>query len=331
MRRRSARGNSRNACLCIEKETLGGTCLNWGCIPTKALLDDGAFIRKLRLHAAEHGVTYKDLTVDYSKLVARSRAIAEKLSKGIEHLFRKYEVKKESGVGQLLGPHKVKITSPQGTKEVTAEHIIIATGSRATPLPGVAFDGKKMITSREAMNLPKQPKKLAIIGAGAIGCEFADFYNAIGTEVVIVEMMDHLLPIEDEDVSILLERIFAKREIDVRVKTKTEKVEVTPDGREADAFRRQGGSGGGGCGAGGDRRDRQHRGPGGAGVGLELVKGRVRGESAVSDESRKCLGGGGLPERELGRAGRAFRRPASRSGARGPSRGGACRRADRRE
>jgi dihydrolipoamide dehydrogenase len=216
--------------LCIEKESLGGTCLNWGCIPTKALLDDGAFIRKLRLHAAEHGVTYKELTIDFNKLVSRSRGIADKLSKGIEHLFRKYEVKRESGVGQILAQHRVKITSPQGTKEITARDIIIATGSRATPLPGLAFDGKKVITSREAMNLPSQPKKIAIIGAGAIGCEFADFFNAVGTEVVIVEMLDHLLPNEDEDVSILLERVMAKREIDVRVKTKTDKVELTPTG-----------------------------------------------------------------------------------------------------
>jgi dihydrolipoamide dehydrogenase len=223
-------GQLKKRVLCIEMESLGGTCLNWGCIPTKALLDDGSFIRKLRLHAAEHGVTYKDLTIDFSKLISRSRAIADKLSKGIEHLFRKYEVKRESGVGQLLGPHRVKITNGPNSREVTADHIIIATGAKATPIPNVNFDGKKIITSREAMNLPKQPKKIAIIGAGAIGCEFADFYNSIGTEVVIVEMLDHLLPNEDEDVSILLERVFAKREIDVRVKTKTDKVETTPTG-----------------------------------------------------------------------------------------------------
>jgi dihydrolipoyl dehydrogenase len=223
-------GQLKKRVLCIEKESLGGTCLNWGCIPTKALLDDGAFIRKLRLHAGEHGVSYKELSVDFSKLISRSRAIADKLSKGIEHLFRKYDVKRESGSGQLIGPHRVKITGPQGSREVTGQHIIIATGARATPLPGAAFDGKKIITSREAMNLPRQPKKIAIIGAGAIGCEFADFYNAVGTEVVIVEMLDHLLPSEDEDVSILLERVFSKREIDVRVKTKTDKVESTSGG-----------------------------------------------------------------------------------------------------
>jgi dihydrolipoamide dehydrogenase len=223
-------GQLKQRVLCVERETLGGTCLNWGCIPTKALLDDGAFVRKLRISAAEHGVTYKDLSVDFSKMVGRSRGIAEKLSRGIEHLFRKYEVKRESGVGQLLGPHRVKITSSEGTKEVTSKHVILATGARATPLPGATFDGTRVITSREAMSLKQQPKRLAIIGAGAIGCEFADFYNAIGTEVIIIEMMDHLLPNEDDDVSLLLERVFAKRGIDVRVKTKTEKVEVTPTG-----------------------------------------------------------------------------------------------------
>jgi dihydrolipoamide dehydrogenase len=223
-------GQLKQRVLCVERESLGGVCLNWGCIPTKALLDDGAFIRKLRTSAGEHGVAFKDLSVDFSKLVGRSRGIAQKLSRGIDYLFRKYEVKWESGVAQLLGAHRVKITSAQGSKEVTSQHVILASGARATPLPGVAFDGSKVITSREAMSLPKQPKRLAIIGAGAIGCEFADFYNAIGTEIVLVEMMDHILPIEDEDVSVLLERTFAKRGIDVRTKTKTEKVDVTPGG-----------------------------------------------------------------------------------------------------
>ena len=223
-------GQLKKRVLCIEKENLGGTCLNWGCIPTKALLEDGAFVRKLRHDAAAHGVTVGDLKVDFAKMVSRSRAIADKLSKGIASLFKKYEVKSEYGTGQLLGPHNVRINGKDGAKEVTADHVIIAVGARATPLPGVPFDGKRVITSREAMTLPQQPKRLAIIGAGAIGCEFADFYNAIGTEVTAVELLDHLLPNEDEDVSVLLERIFSKRGIDVRVKTKTDKVEVTKDG-----------------------------------------------------------------------------------------------------
>jgi dihydrolipoamide dehydrogenase len=223
-------GQLKKRVLCIEKENLGGTCLNWGCIPTKALLDDGAFIRKLRLNATEHGVTFKDLSVDFAKLISRSRGIADKLSKGIAYLFGKYQVKHEIGVGQLLSPHRVKITAQQSSREMSAEHIIIATGARAMPLPGVEFDGAKVITSREAMTLPKQPKRMAIIGAGAIGCEFADFYNAVGTEVVVVEMLEHLLPNEDDDVSLLLERVFAKRNIDVRLKTKTDKIEKTATG-----------------------------------------------------------------------------------------------------
>ena len=223
-------GQLKKRVLCIEKENLGGTCLNWGCIPTKALLEDGSFVRRLRTEAAERGVTIQNISIDFPAIISRSRKIADKLAKGIAHLFTKYAVKWESGLGTILAPHRVKITAKDGAKEVTADHIIIATGAKATQIPGVEFDGQKIITSRQAMNLPAQPKKFAIIGAGAIGCEFADFYNAVGTEVVIVEMMDHLLPIEDEEVSLVLERVFAKRGIDVRVKTKTDKVEKTPTG-----------------------------------------------------------------------------------------------------
>jgi len=223
-------GQLKKRVLCIEKENLGGTCLNWGCIPTKALLENGALVRKLREHPAEFGISFDNLKVDFTKIISRSRAIADKLSKGIAHLFKKYEVKHEVGTGFVAGPNTVRLTSNGQTKEYTAGNIIIATGARARTLPGVEFDGKKIISSREAMVLPKQPKKIAIIGAGAIGCEFADFYNALGTEVEIVELLDHLLPIEDEDCSILLERIFVKRGIKVHVKSKTEKVEKTANG-----------------------------------------------------------------------------------------------------
>ncbi|HRK30772.1 MAG TPA: FAD-dependent oxidoreductase, partial [Tepidisphaeraceae bacterium] len=177
--------------LCVEKENLGGTCLNWGCIPTKALLDAGAFVRKVRDHAGEWGISYDNLTIDFAKPIARSRAIAQKLAKGIAHLFNKYGVKHEVGVGQLAGAHKVRVKKNDGTTaEFTAEHILIATGAKPRTLPGVELDGKTVITSREAMTLEKQPKKMAVIGAGAIGCEFADFYNAMGTEVHIIELLD---------------------------------------------------------------------------------------------------------------------------------------------
>lgn len=224
-------GQLKKRVLCVEKENLGGTCLNWGCIPTKALLDAGAFVRKVRDHAAEWGVSYDNLKIDFAKPIARSRAIAGKLAKGIAHLFNKYGVKHEAGTGQLAGAHKVKVKKNDGSgAEFTAEHILIATGAKARSLPGVEIDGKHIITSREAMVLSQQPKKMAIIGAGAIGCEFADFYNAMGTEVHIIELMDHLLPIEDEDCSIALERAFQKRGIHLYTKSKTDRVEKTASG-----------------------------------------------------------------------------------------------------
>jgi len=219
-------GQLKKLVLCIEKENLGGTCLNWGCIPTKALLEDGAFVRKLRTQAEAHGVKVGEITVDFGKIIGRSRAVADKLSKGIAHLFRKYEVKHEMATAQLIAPHRVRY----GDKQVTAEHVVIAVGAKATQIPGAPFDGKTIIAYREAMTLPKQPGSMAIIGAGAIGCEFADFYNALGTQVTIVEMMDNLLPIEDTEVSTLLERSFTKRGIQVHTKTKVEKVEKADKG-----------------------------------------------------------------------------------------------------
>ncbi|MBV8780560.1 MAG: dihydrolipoyl dehydrogenase, partial [Phycisphaerae bacterium] len=223
-------GQLKKRVLCVEKENLGGTCLNWGCIPTKALLESASFVRKLREEPGQWGVSFDNLKVDFGTIISRSRGIADKLTKGIAHLFRKYEVKHEAGTGQLIGPHKVKISGKDGDKEVTADHIIIATGARSRALPGADFDGKTVITSREAMTLPQQPKRLAIIGAGAIGCEFADFYNALGTEVTIIEMLDHLLPIEDVDVSVTLERVFTKHGIKIHLKSKTEKLEKTDGG-----------------------------------------------------------------------------------------------------
>jgi dihydrolipoamide dehydrogenase len=223
-------GQLKKRTLCIEKENLGGTCLNWGCIPTKALLEDGAFVRKMRTEAESRGVTFDNMKVDFAKVIGRSRAIAEKLQKGIGHLFRKYDVKSEVGTGQLLGPHKVRVTTKEGAKEVTGEHIILAVGAKPVALPGIEFDGKTIIGYREAMTLPQQPRRMAVIGAGAIGCEFADFYNSMGTEVTIIELLPHLLPNEDDDVSILLERVFARRGIKVMTKTKVDKVEKTSGG-----------------------------------------------------------------------------------------------------
>src|SRR5438046_1182724 len=163
-------GQLKKRVLCIEKENLGGTCLNWGCIPTKALLEDGNFVRKIREESAERGISTGDVKVDFSKMVARSRAIADKLSKGIAFLFKKHNVQSVSGTGQVVAPHKVRTQTKDGTKDYTADHVIIAVGARTTELPFARFDGKQIITSREAMSLPKQPRRIAIIGAGAIGC-----------------------------------------------------------------------------------------------------------------------------------------------------------------
>lgn len=223
-------GQLKKRVLCVEKENLGGTCLNWGCIPTKALLEDGAFVRALRSESPNHYVTFDNLKFDFGKIIARSRGIADKLAKGIAFLFKKYEVKSEMGTGQVLGAHRVLVNTKDGPNEFTAEHVVIAVGARPTQLPFAPFDGKQIITSRDAMTLPQQPRRMAIIGAGAIGCEFADFYNAIGTQVTIIEMLDNLLPIEDTDCSIMLERSFAKRGIDIRTKTKTDKIEKTGNG-----------------------------------------------------------------------------------------------------
>lgn len=223
-------GQLKKRVLCVEKENLGGTCLNWGCIPTKALLDAGAFIRKLKHEAGEWGVSFDNLKVDFGKSIQRSRSIAAKLNKGIGHLFSKYNVKHEMGTGTIVGPNKVRIQGKDGTKEATAEHIIIATGARPKSLPGIEIDGKKVIGSRQAMTLTEPPRRMVVIGAGAIGCEFADFYNAMGTEVTIIELLDHLLPIEDEDCSIVLERVFAKRGIKILTRHKTEKLEKTDAG-----------------------------------------------------------------------------------------------------
>jgi len=223
-------GQLKKRVLCVEKENLGGTCLNWGCIPTKALLEDGNFVRKMREEAGHRGITFDNMKVDFSKPIARSRAIAEKLSKGIAGLFRKYNVKSEIGIGKLVAPHKVEFDQNGQKKTVTGANIVLATGARSRALNGVEFDGVKIISSREAMTLKTQPKRMAIIGAGAIGCEFADFYSAMGTEVEIVELMDHLLPIEDTDVSMTLERVFTKRGMKIHTKSKTDKVEKTKDG-----------------------------------------------------------------------------------------------------
>ena len=239
-------GQLKKRVLCVEKENLGGTCLNWGCIPTKALLDAGALVRKVRHEAAEFGLSFDGVKVDFQAPIQRSRKIAARLNKGIAHLFSKYRVEHVMGTGRVVAKNKVEWKTADGkTESAEAEKVLVATGARARDLPGMPIDREKIISSREAMVLEKQPKRLAIIGAGAIGCEFADFYNAMGTEVTIVEFLPHLLPNEDEDCSILLERVFKKRGIKVMTGSKTTKIDRTKDGVVLTVAPAEAGKGGG--------------------------------------------------------------------------------------
>ncbi len=211
--------------LCVERDKLGGICLNWGCIPTKALLTNAHLVEMIQYHGASLGWSGESRW-DFNKMIQRSRDVTVKMNKGIEGLFRKYKVQSKFGTAKIVAPNTVQV----GSEKVTAESIVIATGVRPRTLPGAEFDGKTIISSKEAMALPAQPKSMLIIGAGAIGCEFGYFYNAIGTKVTLVEMMDVILPVEDEEVSIELAKSLTRRGITILTKSKTGKVEKTPTG-----------------------------------------------------------------------------------------------------
>ena len=211
--------------LCIERDKLGGICLNWGCIPTKALLTNAHLVEMLNHHGKNLGWTGQ-AAWDFSQMIKRSRDVTVKMNKGIEGLFKKYKVASKFGTAKIVAPNTIQV----GAEKVTAESIIIATGVRPRSLPGAEFDGKTIITSKEAMSLPKQPASLLVIGAGAIGCEFSYFYNAIGTKVTLVELMDTILPIEDEEISKELARSLTRRGITILTKSKAVKVEKTANG-----------------------------------------------------------------------------------------------------
>ena len=198
----------------VEKESLGGVCLNWGCIPTKALLKSAQVFNYLK-HADDYGLTVKEYDKNFDAVVNRSRNVAEGMSKGVQFLMKKNKIDILSGHGKLLLGKKVSVTSNDKTEEYLAKNIIIATGARSRELASLPQDGKKIIGYREAMTLPKQPKKLIIVGSGAIGIEFAYFYNAMGTDVTVVEFMDRIVPVEDEEVSKQLEKSFKKSGIKI--------------------------------------------------------------------------------------------------------------------
>lgn len=211
----------------IEKENLGGICLNWGCIPTKALLKS-AQVFEYASHAADYGIMASDVKPDFEKIIARSRDVASNMSKGIEFLFKKNKIEVINGFGKLKGKNTVTVTASDGsTQEVTAKHIILATGARSRELPNLKQDGEKIIGYRQALTLPKQPKSMVVVGSGAIGSEFAYFYNSIGTEVTLVEFMPNVVPVEDEEVSKTLERSFKKNKIKVMTNASVESVDTS--------------------------------------------------------------------------------------------------------
>ncbi len=212
----------------VEKENLGGICLNWGCIPTKALLKSAQVFEYLK-HAGDYGLTVKDFDKDFDAVVKRSRGVADGMSKGVQFLMKKNKIDIIDGYGKIKPGKKVDV---DGT-EYSADHIIIATGARSRELPSLPQDGKKVIGYREAMSLPKQPKKMIVVGSGAIGVEFAYFYNSMGTEVTVVEYLPNIVPVEDEDVSKQLERSFKKNGIKVKTSAEVTSVDTSGDGVKA--------------------------------------------------------------------------------------------------
>lgn len=217
----------------IEKESLGGVCLNWGCIPTKALLKSAQVFEYLK-HADDYGLTIENYDKDFDAVVNRSRNVAGTMSKGVQFLMKKNKIEVIMGYGTLKAGKKVAVTREDGTETVyEADHIIIATGARARELPSLPQDGKKVIGYREAMTLPKQPKKLIVVGSGAIGVEFAYFYNAMGTDVTIVEYMPRIVPVEDEEISKQMERSFTKSGIKVMTSAEVTKVDTSGKGVKA--------------------------------------------------------------------------------------------------
>jgi dihydrolipoamide dehydrogenase len=217
----------------IEKESLGGVCLNWGCIPTKALMKS-AQVFEYAKHAVDYGVDLSNPTVNFENVIKRSRGVADKMSKGVQFLMKKNKIDVIMGFGKLTAPGKIEVTAADGSKQThEAKNIIISTGGRARQLPTMPIDDEKIIGYRKAMVLATQPKTMIICGSGAIGCEFAYFYNAIGTKVTIVEFMSRVVPVEDEDISKELEKQFKKQGITVMTNSEVLSVDTSGAGVKA--------------------------------------------------------------------------------------------------
>jgi len=213
----------------VERENLGGICLNWGCIPTKALLKSAQVFEYLK-HASDYGISVKGGDADFSAVVKRSRDVADGMSKGVQFLMKKNKIDVITGTGKVKAGKKVDVTADGKTTTYDAKHIIIATGARSRQLPNLPQDGKKIIGYREALVLPKIPKTMVVVGSGAIGSEFAYFYATMGTKVTLVEYLPSIVPVEDAEVSKQLERSFKKIGIDVMTEASVEKVDTKGDG-----------------------------------------------------------------------------------------------------
>lgn len=217
----------------VERAELGGICLNWGCIPTKALLKSANVFEYLQ-HAEDYGIKVDKATPDLATMVKRSRDVAASMSKGVNFLFRKNKIEHIAGVGKLKKGNKVEVTDAQGKKtEHEAKHIILATGGRSRELPNLKIDGKKIIGYREAMMIQERPKKMVVIGSGAIGAEFAYFYNTIGTEVILVEFLPRIVPVEDEEISKTLEKSFKKQGMTIYTNSEVTAVDTKGSGCKA--------------------------------------------------------------------------------------------------
>jgi len=211
----------------VERAELGGICLNWGCIPTKALLKSAQVFEYVK-HAKDYGINIQGSSVDFKSVIQRSRDVASGMSKGIQFLFRKNKIDHIAGFGKLIGNKKIEVTTNEGKKDIyEANHIILATGARSRELPNLKIDGKRVIGYRQAMVLEKQPETMVVVGSGAIGVEFAYFYNSIGTKVTIVEFMPNIVPVEDEEISKQLEKNFKKSGIDIMTSSSVESVDTS--------------------------------------------------------------------------------------------------------
>ncbi|AOL94865.1 dihydrolipoyl dehydrogenase [Porphyrobacter sp. LM 6] len=213
----------------VERENLGGICLNWGCIPTKAMLRSAEIFHYMQ-HAGDYGLVAKGIEADLAAIVKRSRGVAKQLNQGVTHLMKKNKIAVHMGQGTLTGPTSLTVKGEKGEEQLTAKHIIVATGARARDLPFAPADGKRVWTYRHAMTPAELPAKLLVIGSGAIGIEFASFYNDLGSEVTVVEMLDRIVPVEDEEVSAFLEKSLKKQGITIMTGAGVEAIKVTDKG-----------------------------------------------------------------------------------------------------